>query len=431
MAKAIAIAIGLASGALALASGIALERVASLEARELETASPWATLRERASGSSARLLEATLLRGDEVTFELCSRDAMDAAQWSGAARLGVVRVDVAEEMFALPIDARMLERAARTEDASCVTFARVDALAIDSEEIPAAVEVTWDAAPEAILDVPLRARILARHGLGHRDLGIVLAALIAAISLVFALASRQPRITRDAGRDADRSRGALRAVLGLGLVLGAGMALGAFAPGGPTWGLVGGLALAGVEVAAAFALVRAHGWGARTAALGLERPRRGATAVAAFALAPFAGIALFSIARIALRLVPSTGEAPVEVFVSWPSGMLSFAALAVIAPIAEEVFFRGLVYGALRGEGGVGADRALRITIAIGGSWLLFAFAHLPQSWGNWGGMTSVLIAGLGFTILRATTRSTLVPCVAHLVYNGLLATSALAAGAA
>jgi hypothetical protein len=44
--------------------------------------------------------------------------------------------------------------------------------------------------------------------------------------------------------------------------------------------------------------------------------------------------------------------------------------------------------------------------------------------------MVSVLTAGLGFTLLRATSRSTLVPCVAHLVYNGLLAASALAAGA-
>ena len=363
-----------------------------------------------------------------MTFELCAADAMDDARWSGAARIAVVRADDGEEMFAVPIDGRLLAAPARAEDASCVTFARVGALAIDDASVDVVVAVAWDAPPEAILDAPVRARILARRALGTVDLAIVMGALMMAIAVTAVLALRAPGFAGHAGGVGAADRGALRAIVGLGIVLGAGVALGALAPRGPTWGLIGGLALAGVEIGAAFALVRAGSDASRASALGLERPRRPIVAIAAFALAPVAGVALFAIARVALRLVPSTGEAPVEAFVSWPSGMLSFAALAVVAPIAEEIFFRGLVYGALRGEGA--RATALREAIAIGGSWLLFALAHLPQDWGNWGGMISVLTAGLGFTLLRAGTRSTLVPCLAHLVYNGLLAASALAAGA-
>jgi membrane protease YdiL (CAAX protease family) len=110
--------------------------------------------------------------------------------------------------------------------------------------------------------------------------------------------------------------------------------------------------------------------------------------------------------------------------VRFPSGMLSFAALAVAAPIAEEVFFRGLVYATLRGRGGW-----FRELWAISGSWVFFALGHLPQDWGNWGGLVAVLVAGLGFTMLRSLAGSTLVSCLAHLVYNGLLVLGELLPG--
>ena len=146
-----------------------------------------------------------------------------------------------------------------------------------------------------------------------------------------------------------------------------------------------------------------------------------------FVLAPVFGIALHRVAQIALRVVPSTGEAPIEAFVAWPSGMLSFAALAVVAPLAEEVFFRGMVYGVLAGA--PNAARPARVLGAAFGSWLLFALVHLPQTWGSWGGMLAIAIAALGFTLLRVVSGSVLVPALAHLVYNGLLSAEGLLAG--
>lgn len=421
-----AIVVGGAALALGLAVSLALARVITLESGELEASSEPRALASLPGGAasagagSARLLEVRLVRGDEVRFELCAEDAMEAARWQGAAEVAVVRTDRAEEMFAVPIDERMLASAARDGSRACVTFARVASLALDEPSVPAAIELAWDAPPRAILDVPLRARVLARRPLGGVDLAIVFVALACALGLVAALASRRPREVDDGGR-----WGAARAALALVLVLAGGVALGWLGPGGPTAGLVSGLALAAIEIGVALALVRPAQAGARLAALGVERPAGGARAIAAFVSAPIAGVLLFVIARLLLASVRSTGRAPIEELVSWPSGMLGFAALAVVAPIAEEVFFRGLVYGALRGEGG-GAREAL----AIPGAWIFFALFHLPQDWGNWGGLASVLVAGLGFTLLRAGSRSTLVPCVAHLVYNGLLAAGAVAAGA-
>ena len=196
-------------------------------------------------------------------------------------------------------------------------------------------------------------------------------------------------------------------------------------PPGPAFGLLAGLALAVSEVVIAVALARTFAARSGTVgALALQRPTRAIVAVVGFGLAPFVGIALRVAATRVLSWVPSTGQAPIETYVSWPSGLLSFAALSAIAPIGEEIFFRGLVYGALRGEGG-----RSREVLAFLGAWWLFVAAHLPQTWGSWGGLAAVAVAGLGFTTLRAVTGSVLVAAFAHLVYNGLLVVAALSAG--
>jgi membrane protease YdiL (CAAX protease family) len=115
------------------------------------------------------------------------------------------------------------------------------------------------------------------------------------------------------------------------------------------------------------------------------------------------------LARLALSVVPATGEAPIEAFIAWPSGALAFAALGMAVPLAEELFFRGFVFGALSPLG--------TVTASVG-TVLLFTAAHAQQAWGNWGALLSVTLTGTILTALRAATGSTLVPAVAHLLYN-------------
>ena len=103
-------------------------------------------------------------------------------------------------------------------------------------------------------------------------------------------------------------------------------------------------------------------------------------------------------------------------FVSWPSGMLSFAALAVAAPLAEEIFFRGFVWSTL--------ERYHRVAAFLG-AWLLFVAFHASQTWGEWGALLAITVTGLGLTSIRALSGSTLIAATAHLVYNGMLAMTA------
>jgi membrane protease YdiL (CAAX protease family) len=110
-----------------------------------------------------------------------------------------------------------------------------------------------------------------------------------------------------------------------------------------------------------------------------------------------------------LSWVPRTGEAPIETFIAWPSGALSFALLGMAVPLAEELFFRGFVFGALRRAG---------LFAACIGSALLFVVAHLQQVWGSWGALLSLAITAAMLTGLRAFSGSTLVPALAHVLFN-------------
>jgi membrane protease YdiL (CAAX protease family) len=138
------------------------------------------------------------------------------------------------------------------------------------------------------------------------------------------------------------------------------------------------------------------------------------------AVAPIAGIVLWVLGGIALRLVPATGEAPIETLVSWPSGSLALALVAVVVPVAEELFFRGFVFGQL--------ERRFGGAVAFGATIALFALAHLPQDFGAWGALTSVLVAGAGFTAIRWLTGSTLASTLAHLAHNAIIVVLSLSA---
>jgi membrane protease YdiL (CAAX protease family) len=115
------------------------------------------------------------------------------------------------------------------------------------------------------------------------------------------------------------------------------------------------------------------------------------------------------LSSLAMQLVPRTGEAPIEAFISWPSGALTFAMLGMVVPLAEELFFRGLLFGALS---------PLGTPAAAAGTIVLFTAAHAQQSWGNWGALVSVFLTGVVLTTLRALSGSTLVPAVAHVLFN-------------
>jgi membrane protease YdiL (CAAX protease family) len=148
----------------------------------------------------------------------------------------------------------------------------------------------------------------------------------------------------------------------------------------------------------------------------LRRPRR------KWALVTVAGLAAVAALVFAGQLVdnflpPPDADAPMKILLS-PElrPMLFFTALA-IAPLAEELFFRGFVYGIIERRAGRAAG------LAIVTAW--FGLIHAPQWTGSagvyWGGVAVITAAGLVFGLMRAATGS-LFPAVAcHLAYNAAL----------
>ncbi len=415
--------------ALAVALALSMGRIASLEGRELDARGAPVTIAAVATGSPGgrELVEAELVVGEDGVFELCSSDDMSEGWGEG----GTVTLHVGDDTAVeARLDAETRGRARRSASGACLEVGRgtiqvsgVYALTLRFEGEPPRANV--------------RGRIVARRPLGPSERNTVLSVLGLALLLVIVMAmgspvavpsgSRGPRWLRAlrvrAARMARRRPYAMRlglVALGAALVVASGLVIPMFLPRGSAFGLLAGVLLALAEVGLALALL-----GGSAERLALVRPRALWAAALFFAAAPIVGFVLRGFAIWALSNVEATGEAPIEAFVSWPSGLMSFGALAVVAPIAEEVFFRGFVFGAID-DGRWSGRRALAFLLA----WSLFALAHLQQVWGNWGGLLAVTMAGFVFTLLRMLSGSTLVPALAHLVYNALLSVSALTAGA-
>ncbi|MGH9800838.1 MAG: CPBP family glutamic-type intramembrane protease, partial [Blastocatellia bacterium] len=83
---------------------------------------------------------------------------------------------------------------------------------------------------------------------------------------------------------------------------------------------------------------------------------------------------------------------------------LMVATLAVlVAPLVEEVVYRGVVYSAVERLGGKVAG-----VIAVTG---IFALVHVPQYWGSFAAITAILALSFVLTLVRSWTGS-LLPCV-------------------
>lgn len=104
---------------------------------------------------------------------------------------------------------------------------------------------------------------------------------------------------------------------------------------------------------------------------------------------------------------------PVDTSVFSPTNWtLAYIAVAlVIAPLAEEVAFRGIAFGAI-------IARGLSPAAAIMLSSVLFAAHHWQYSSAA---MFSVFLSGIGLAALRLLSGSVLAPLVAHMTANGVV----------
>ncbi len=377
-------------------------RVVSLERRELEVESDWRTLDALASQPgatriSARLSKTTLNAGESALFEVCAQGPFDAARFRNSLDFIVWRPSTQKVELRVALDDQHLALVKRSEGRACLTLGGGQIAAHGDY----ALDAVWQKPLAADLrSVPLRARVLARTPLGTSEGLLILAAGFGAMLSV--LAGFAPA----AFRPPEKRTSVMWAVAGTALaMLLAALVLRLPIPGS-IGGLSRGLLLACVELGVALLAAKLMVGSIRDG-LALHAPATRASLW--LMVAVLCAAVLHPLARWAMDVVPASGKAPIETFISWPSGALAFAALGVSVPLAEELFFRGFVFGALS---------PLGKPAAFIGTVVLFASVHAQQAWGNWGALLAVTITGVVLTALRATTGSTLVPAVAHLLYN-------------
>jgi membrane protease YdiL (CAAX protease family) len=377
---------------------------------------------------SVRLDSVKLRAGEQAIFEICSLDHLMEGRWQDVLEFAVLYLDDPRLMFKTPLDKAHLAIVKRDDQGAC--------LELGGGRIPVSgrysIDAVWnDKRPSnEVMRVGLYAHVLGRTPLLVRERLTVVAIAFGAILFVFSLflgsiarrarAIKEPLPQHVVGNGTEHMKGkrgqlilvsvALLAIAGIWVVVG-------WVPVfGSTMGFFKGLTLAAGEIAVAVLLARRlDPENSRLRNLALEAPLRHPALSMGSSLV--SAVALVLIAKTALVFVPSTEEAPIETFVSWPSGMLSFAALGVIAPLSEEAFFRGFVYRALLNYGRV-------CSFAV--SSLSFVGLHLQQVWGNWGGLVALLAAGIVLTALRAFSGSTLLSITSHLLYNFFLSMDSL-----
>jgi membrane protease YdiL (CAAX protease family) len=403
----------------ALLIGYGALRVYALERQEVDYEGASRSLHEAANepgatGISARLATVLLTANQRVLFELCAAQPLDPAHFENAFELLVLQLDQKQLMIRVPLDRAHLEHARRNSSGGCLVLGSgllehggtytVEAVYGDAGPAPAAAEI------------PLRVRVLAKTPLTATDKSLLLALgalllLLIGLSL-YAAEPADPYAAEGVNSFtwADINVDPIAAFLGSLAVFGASL----IPLQGPTLTLAKGVGLLVLQLALAWALTRARHGLDRSQRLALCRPQRAwLPLLGALAALP----ALVGASMLALRLVPSTGEAPIQTFVSWPSGMLAAALLGVILPLGEEVFFRGYLYGALLGYGRFWSAAA---------NVIVFGSLHALQGWGNWGGLLGVFTAGLVFLGVRIASGSVLVASLLHVAYNLTLSLASL-----
>lgn len=389
--------------ALVAAAAYTVFFVVRLERAELDYRSPVRQLSASDGGRpSMRLGEVRLSIGDAVTFDVCTDGEFESATFRDQVEAAVWQPEANELLVRTPFDEARLANARRTVDGTCVEIAQ------GNIEIagPYAVEMVW---PNHALSPELgRARLIARVQ-AYRPLltsdkgGVFFGFALSMLFLALVVTQREERAF--VGGPVSTARIAVGVGAFVAVFVGS-----QFLPwSGATGALLRGLLIAITEFAVALSLMRKGNVGDQLAWRGVLQNHR---LMAAACILLGGALALLN-GVVTSRLVPSTSEAPIEALVSFPSARLAVGLIALVAPLAEELYFRGFLFGAV--------ESRTNTKIAWTATVVFFAIAHVPQTWGAWGSSLSVLVTGVVLTTVRARTRSTAASMLTHLSHNALI----------
>ncbi|MFZ0967394.1 MAG: type II CAAX endopeptidase family protein [Candidatus Acidiferrales bacterium] len=128
----------------------------------------------------------------------------------------------------------------------------------------------------------------------------------------------------------------------------------------------------------------------------------------------FAGFTLSFLVNTVSNYVGHKGQLPIEIYFQDRRSIFLLMLLAVtIAPLVEEMIFRGYIYPVVA--------RSLGIPTGVILTGILFGLLHAPQLSGAWAQIGLLVVVGIVFTYIRAVSRTVLASYLTHLSYNGYI----------
>jgi len=114
------------------------------------------------------------------------------------------------------------------------------------------------------------------------------------------------------------------------------------------------------------------------------------------------------------HFLPMPKELPIDRFFSTSTEAWVLSLFGVtLAPLMEELFFRGFLYPVLA--------RRLGVVVSVLLTSIAFGLIHAPQLGRAWGPVLVVFLVGVALTITRAITKSVAPGFLIHVAYNGTL----------
>lgn len=114
------------------------------------------------------------------------------------------------------------------------------------------------------------------------------------------------------------------------------------------------------------------------------------------------------------HVLPMPKELPIDRFFQTPLEAWALSLFGItLAPLFEELFFRGFLYPVLVRR--LGPSPAIILTAAG------FGLIHAPQLAQAWAPVLVVFLVGLVLTIVRALTKSVASGLLIHMAYNGTI----------
>jgi membrane protease YdiL (CAAX protease family) len=95
------------------------------------------------------------------------------------------------------------------------------------------------------------------------------------------------------------------------------------------------------------------------------------------------------------------------------SAILLMLMAVLVAPVIEETIFRGYVYPVVA--------RTFGVTGGILVTGTIFGLLHAAQLWGGWGQIGLLILVGIVFTAVRASTRTVVASYLLHVSYNSFI----------